>query len=76
MRRSTTRCSHYVQDDLPFGGLGPSAAEWMGVYHGEEGFKSLSHAKGVFKPARSNFASLMRAPFGRLTELVLNFILR
>jgi coniferyl-aldehyde dehydrogenase len=49
---------HYVQDDLPFGGVGPSG---MGSYHGEEGFKSLSHVKGVFTRAKWNFSSLMRA---------------
>jgi coniferyl-aldehyde dehydrogenase len=64
---------HYAQDDLPFGGVGPSG---MGAYHGEEGFKSLSHAKGVFTQSRWNFSSLVRAPFGRVTELVLSFFLR
>jgi coniferyl-aldehyde dehydrogenase len=64
---------HYVQDDLPFGGVGPSG---MGAYHGEEGFKSLSHVKGVFTQARWNFSSMMRAPFGRMTDLVLSFMLR
>jgi len=64
---------HYVQDDLPFGGVGPSG---MGAYHGEEGFKSLSHVKGVFTQAKWNFSSLMRAPFGPITDLVLRFMLR
>jgi coniferyl-aldehyde dehydrogenase len=64
---------HYVQDDLPFGGVGPSG---MGAYHGEEGFKSLSHVKGVFTQAKWNFSSLMRAPFSRVTDLVLSFMLR
>jgi coniferyl-aldehyde dehydrogenase len=48
----------------------------MGAYHGEEGFKSLSHVKGVFTQAKWNFSSLMRAPFGRMTDLVLSFMLR
>ena len=64
---------HYAQDALPFGGVGPSG---MGAYHGEEGFRSLSHAKGVFTQARWNFAGLMRAPFGRLTDTILNILLR
>jgi coniferyl-aldehyde dehydrogenase len=63
---------HYAQDDLPFGGVGPSG---MGAYHGEEGFKSLSHVKGVFTQARWNFSSLMRAPFDRVTDFVLSFML-
>lgn len=36
---------HVVQEGLPFGGVGPSG---MGAYHGEHGFKSFSHMKGVF----------------------------
>ena len=64
---------HYAQDDLPFGGVGPSG---MGAYHGEEGFRALSHAKGVFTQARWNFAGLMRAPFGRLTDHALRLLLR
>jgi coniferyl-aldehyde dehydrogenase len=47
-----------MQDDLPFGGVGPSG---IGAYHGEEGFRSLSHAKDVFTQSRWNFVSLMRA---------------
>ena len=64
---------HYVQDDLPFGGVGPSG---MGAYHGVEGFRALSHAKGVYEQGRWNGANLLRAPFGPLTERVLNFVLR
>ncbi len=64
---------HYAQDDLPFGGVGPSG---LGAYHGKEGFLSLSHAKGVFTQARWNFAGLIRAPFGRLTDSILNVLLR
>lgn len=37
---------HMLQKDLPFGGVGPSG---MGAYHGVEGFKTFSHAKGVYK---------------------------
>ncbi len=64
---------HYAQDDLPFGGIGPSG---LGAYHGKEGFLSLSHAKGVFTQARWNLAGLIRAPFGRLTDFILNILLR
>lgn len=64
---------HYAQDDLPFGGVGPSG---IGAYHGEEGFLALSHAKGVFTQARWNLSGLLRPPFGRLTEIVLRFLLR
>ncbi|MCG8443127.1 MAG: coniferyl aldehyde dehydrogenase, partial [Caulobacterales bacterium] len=36
--------SHVMADDIPFGGVGPSG---MGHYHGEEGFRAFSKAKGV-----------------------------
>lgn len=64
---------HYAQDDMPFGGVGPSG---MGAYHGEEGFLSLSHAKGVFTQARWNLTGLLRAPYSRLTDASLNYFLR
>lgn len=64
---------HYAQDDLPFGGVGASG---MGAYHGFEGFRSMSHAKGVFVQGRWNAANLLRAPFGRLADAVLGLLLR
>ncbi|HZF30135.1 MAG TPA: coniferyl aldehyde dehydrogenase [Gammaproteobacteria bacterium] len=64
---------HYAQDDLPFGGVGLSG---MGAYHGEEGFLALSHAKGVFTQARWSLAGLTRPRFGRLTDSILNILLR
>jgi coniferyl-aldehyde dehydrogenase len=64
---------HYAQDDLPFGGVGYSG---MGAYHGEEGFLALSHAKGVFIQSRWSAAGLLRAPYGRLADFVLDFLLR
>lgn len=63
---------HIAQDDLPFGGVGPSG---MGAYHGIEGFRSMSHAKGVFVQGRWNFANLLRAPFGKLTDLAVRSVL-
>lgn len=59
---------HVALDDLPFGGVGASG---MGVYHGVEGFRSMSHAKGVFIQRRWNLPSLLRAPFGRLADIAL-----
>ena len=64
---------HYAQDDLPFGGIGPSG---MGAYHGAEGFKTMSHAKAVFKQARFNLADLFRPPFGKVYDFLLNVMLR
>jgi coniferyl-aldehyde dehydrogenase len=64
---------HYAQDDLPFGGIGPSG---MGAYHGLEGFKTMSHAKAVFQQARFNVVDLFRPPFGKTFDFLLNFMLR
>ena len=64
---------HVAQDDLPFGGIGPSG---MGAYHGVEGFRAMSHAKGVFVQGRWNLPGLLRAPFGRLADLAAAFTLR
>ncbi|MFC6447567.1 coniferyl aldehyde dehydrogenase [Shinella zoogloeoides] len=59
---------HVAQDDLPFGGIGPSG---MGAYHGPEGFRTMSHARGVFVQGRWNLPRLLRPPFGRLVERAL-----
>lgn len=64
---------HFAVEDLPFGGVGASG---IGAYHGEEGFKTLSHAKGVFAQAGWNFAGLLRSPFGRVADLLLAYLLR
>ena len=64
---------HYVQDDLPFGGVGASG---FGAYHGIEGFRAFSHQKAVFDVGRWNGGALLRPPFGRLTNMILNEMLR
>ena len=55
---------HVAQEDLPFGGVGPSG---MGAYHGEDGFRTFSHAKSVFKQATFNPAEKLglRPPYGK-----------
>ncbi|SAK62888.1 coniferyl aldehyde dehydrogenase [Caballeronia ptereochthonis] len=64
---------HVAQDDLPFGGIGPSG---MGAYHGIEGFRAMSHAKGVFVQGHWSLARLLHAPFGKLAEFALATTLR
>ncbi len=64
---------HHAQDDIPFGGVGASG---MGAYHGHEGFKTMSHAKGIFEQGRLNFTDAVRPPFGRMFERTVNFLLR
>lgn len=64
---------HYTVEDLPFGGVGPSG---IGAYHGIEGFRALSHGKGVFRQGRWNPTNLLRPPFGGVADLVLKLMLR
>ncbi|MFK7916204.1 MAG: coniferyl aldehyde dehydrogenase [Pseudomonadales bacterium] len=54
---------HVAQEDLPFGGVGPSG---MGSYHGIDGFKRFSHAKAVFTQTKFNVAEMagLRPPYG------------
>jgi coniferyl-aldehyde dehydrogenase len=52
---------HVAQEDLPFGGVGPSG---MGSYHGREGFFEFSHKKAVFAQTKSEVLSMMRPPYG------------
>ena len=64
---------HIAQDDLPFGGVGPSG---MGAYHGYDGFLSLSKQKGVFRQARVNGMALFKPPYGKTFERLVDFLLR
>jgi len=56
---------HVAQDDLPFGGVGPSG---MGNYHGHEGFRTFSHARAVFAKQRVNAARLIYPPYGKALQ--------
>ena len=64
---------HVVVENLPFGGVGASG---VGAYHGEIGFQTFSHRKGVFLQSRFNGAFLLRPPFGQLTDLMLKLLLK
>ncbi|MGO8953205.1 MAG: coniferyl aldehyde dehydrogenase [Rhodomicrobium sp.] len=63
---------HVVVENLPFGGVGPSG---MGAYHGEYGFQTFSHRKGVFLQSPLNGTGLLRPPYGRLAGKMLKFML-
>ena len=54
--------SHVGVDDIPFGGIGPSG---MGAYHGPEGFKTFSKAKGIYKKGKFNATKFILPPYGR-----------
>ncbi len=62
---------HFAQDDLPFGGVGPSG---MGAYHGREGFDTFTKKKPVFYQARLNSAGLLRPPYGKAIDFAMRFL--
>jgi len=64
---------HIAQDDLPFGGVGPSG---MGHYHGHEGFLTFSKLKPVFHQSRLNGAALLKPPYGARFERLVQWLLR
>jgi acyl-CoA reductase-like NAD-dependent aldehyde dehydrogenase len=64
---------HIAQDELPFGGVGPSG---MGHYHGREGFLTFSKQKPVFYQSRINGIGLFNPPYGKLFERLIKVLLR
>lgn len=64
---------HVVQEDIPFGGVGPSG---MGGYHGEHGFKTFSHMKGVFFQSKFSGGKMLYPPYTEKTQKVLNMMKR
>lgn len=58
---------HVSQENLPFGGIGPSG---MGHYHGLEGFKTFSHAKSIFNQSRIASSKLIYPPYGKLSRFL------
>lgn len=67
---------HYLQDDLPFGGLGASG---MGRSHGKEGFDTFSHHRPVF--TQRGFGTftgtkLLYPPYGRLARTLIKTMRR
>jgi coniferyl-aldehyde dehydrogenase len=51
---------HVGQDNLPFGGVGPSG---MGHYHAHEGFLTFSHHKAVYHQRRPHLLNLIAPPY-------------
>ena len=52
---------HVAQEDLPFGGVGPSG---MGAYHGRDGFFEFSHKKAIYTQTGNEIIAMMRPPYG------------
>lgn len=64
---------HVAQDNLPFGGIGPSG---MGAYHGRDGFLRFSHARAVHAIGPINFLERLGPPWGALAARAASFLLR
>jgi coniferyl-aldehyde dehydrogenase len=64
---------HIAQEELPFGGVGPSG---MGHYHGEWGFETFSKLTPVFKQSRFNGMSLFMPPYKPHVQTILRLMKR
>ncbi len=62
---------HVGQEDMPFGGTGPSG---MGAYHGHEGFLQFSHARAVHKPGFFSGFEILRPPHKGRMRLALKLL--
>lgn len=62
---------HIAQDDLPFGGIGPSG---MGQYHGFEGFLEFSKLRPVFSYPDISMADLIYPPYKKLHNTVFSLL--
>lgn len=61
---------HALQEDLPFGGIGPSGT---GAYHGHDGFRRFSHARSIYRHAPFDLVKLMRPPYTSVKKMLLNW---
>jgi coniferyl-aldehyde dehydrogenase len=64
---------HIAQEELPFGGVGPSG---MGHYHGEWGFETFSKLTPVFKQSRFNGMNLFMPPYKPHVQTILRLMKR
>ncbi|AHG91593.1 Aldehyde Dehydrogenase [Gemmatirosa kalamazoonensis] len=64
---------HLGQDNLPFGGVGPSG---MGHYHGFDGFERFSKKKGVMLQSRLSALKLVWPPYTARTRALVDRLMR
>jgi coniferyl-aldehyde dehydrogenase len=65
--------THFVIEDLPFGGVGPSG---LGAYHGETGFQTFSHRRAVYHQGPIDPKIFLRPPYSRLFPAIFRFLMR
>lgn len=56
---------HISVEDMPFGGVGASG---QGAYHGEYGFLTFTHERGVFEAPVWHPSRLVAPPYGKVFE--------
>ncbi len=61
---------HNAMENLPFGGVGPSG---MGNYHGQDGYKTFSHARAVYRQSGLDVGGIsgFKPPYGKATQSTL-----
>jgi coniferyl-aldehyde dehydrogenase len=65
---------HFVADDAPFGGVGPSG---MGHYHGKEGFLNFTKAKKVLTHGKFHIGKYVQPPYSRsMVKVLLGVFMR
>ncbi len=64
---------HVSQEDLPFGGVGPSG---MGAYHGKFGFDTFSKLKPIFHQSRFNGLFLFKPPYGKRFDALIKLLMK
>ena len=65
---------HVVQEDLPFGGVGPSG---MGEYHGRDGLRHLLQAEaGVLSTGAGAARRFLMPPYGRKFRAIVRLLYR
>jgi coniferyl-aldehyde dehydrogenase len=64
---------HIAQEELPFGGVGPSG---MGHYHGQWGFDTFSKLTPVFHQSRLNGMNLFMPPYRPIVARMLKLMKR
>ena len=64
---------HVLIESLPCGGVGASG---MGAYHGEQGFRTFSHARSIYRQTRIDIAGLLslRPPYTARTRRALRLL--